>query len=176
MQFWIDTINQLHRHPNHSPGSTSDIIDTYFGDEQDSTSEVSDSDTMISMTSNHGECIWSIDYTLRADVQIPITRFTSRMCLELQRMGELPHGSIKAFPLTLILRMDVLGTTRMIAFAQSVPVDEIEIFLLIQIRQERDYPYPEHPLNCAQVFFCLENYVTAKSNSKTSHVWDSRMH
>lgn len=65
-------------------------------------------------------------------------------------MAEVPRGSVKAFPLALMLRMEVLGTARMIVSAQSVPANEIEVFLVAQIRQERDYPYPERPLDCAQ--------------------------
>ena len=169
-QFWVDAMNRLFRHPNHNLGSASDIIDTHFGDDWDSTYKVSNSDTVSSVGSDDRNKIWYIGYTLRADIEIPITRFASRICLELQRMSEIPRGRVRAFSLALMLRMDVLGTRRLALFANLLPLKEIEAFLFDQIGQERDNLYPELPLDFAQAFLYLGYFGCAESDSKTSYV------
>jgi len=167
--FWIAAIERLDTPGRHKHlGSAVDVIDTYFGDDWDSASEVSDSDDWDSTDNfDDADYAWFAGYRLSPDVDIPIARFTSRICLELKRMAQVPRGNVRAFPLALILRMDVLGIARLNLFKRLVPVDEIEAFLRILLSQEpRAEPYPEHPLDCAHAFLYLNYFITGETFGK----------
>jgi len=167
--FWNAAMKRLDIPGRHKAlGSAVDVIDTYFGDDWDSALEVSDSDD-LDLDFDDDDYVWFAGYRLSPNVDIPIARFTSRVCLELKRMAQVPRGNVRAFPLALILRMDVLGIARLNLFERSVPVDEIDAFLQILLSQEpRAEPYPEHPLDCAHAFLYLNYFITGETFGKTS--------
>jgi len=168
--FWNAAMKRLDIPGRHKAlGSAVDVIDTYFGDDWDSALEVSDSDD-LDLDFDDDDYVWFAGYRLSPNFGIPIARFTSRVCLELKRMAQVPRGNVRAFPLALILRMDVLGIARLNLFERSVPVDEIDAFLQILLSQEpRAEPYPEHPLDCAHAFLYLNYFITGETFGKTSN-------
>ncbi|KAB2111591.1 hypothetical protein AG0111_0g814 [Alternaria gaisen] len=73
----------------------------------DLTLDVSDSDSEYSDHEDYRFAALT-GYSLAANVTIPTSRFTSRTCLELKRMSQIPHGKARAFQLALMFRLDFL--------------------------------------------------------------------
>ncbi|CAN9135370.1 unnamed protein product [Alternaria alternata] len=98
-------------------------------------------------------------YSLAANVTIPISRFTSRTCLELKRMSQIPHGKARAFQLALMFRLDFLRFEKLKLEWWRKGVHETDALLLDLLDQEQKDWNPEHPLDCAHAFLSLTSYI-----------------
>jgi hypothetical protein len=168
VQFWFNTVKDLHRRRSpHNLGSASDVIDAYFGDDLDASSDVSDSDSDSIISNSFDNCpsLRFAGYKLSPDVKIPIERLASRMRVELTRMSKAPGGNARAFQLALILQLDVLGSPRAIALSWLVKASNMHTFLLDQLSLEQDQGYLEHPLDCAWAFLYMSAFIAAESHN-----------
>ncbi|CAI9628607.1 hypothetical protein GT037_001984 [Alternaria burnsii] len=76
-------------------------------------------------------------YNLAANVTIPISRFTSRTCLELKRMSQISHGKARAFQLALMFRLDFLRFEKLKLNWWRKGVHETDALLLDLLEQEQ---------------------------------------
>ncbi|CAN9242659.1 unnamed protein product [Alternaria alternata] len=124
----------------------------------DLTSDVSDSDSGYSDYEDYRFAALT-GYSLAANVTISISRFTSRTCLELKRMSQIPHGKARAFQLALMFRLDFLRFEKLKLEWWRKGVHETDALLLDLLDQEQKDWNPEHPLDCAHAFLSLTSYI-----------------
>ncbi|CAN9218277.1 unnamed protein product [Alternaria sp. RS040] len=129
----------------------------------DLTSNFSDSDSGHSDFEDSDEEDYRLaaltGYNLAANVTIPISRFTSRTCLELKRMSQIPHGKARAFQLALMFRLDFLRSEKLKLNWWRKGVHETDALLLDLLDQEQKDWNPEYPLDCAHAFLSLTSYI-----------------
>ena len=135
----------------------------------DLTSDVSDSDSGYSDYEDYRFAALT-GYSLAANVTIPISRFTSRTCLELKRMSQIPHGKARAFQLALMFRLDFLRFEKLKLEWWRKGVHETDALLLDLLDQEQKDWNPEHPLDCAHAFLFLTSYIEREQRGKNSNV------
>jgi hypothetical protein len=135
----------------------------------DLTSDVSDSDSGYSDYEDYRFAALT-GYSLAANVTIPISRFTSRTCLELKRMSQIPHGKARAFQLALMFRLDFLRFEKLKLEWWRKGVHETDALLLDLLDQEQKDWNPEHPLDCAHAFLSLTSYIEREQRGKNSNV------
>jgi hypothetical protein len=130
------------------------------GDEFDSDTRAADSDA--SSGTRYEDRPRLAFYHLTPGENIPMARFASRMLFELQRMSKVPGGAAPAFELAITMRADVLyqlGSIKHFFNLNGDYVDEVHVFLLHRLIEERDTAHPEYPINAAGAVYYINEYV-----------------